>query len=155
MSHFPRIRQSCRRDCRGPADAASSGARTGQGPSATADALRGHPPTAGAAGALQGRDPRLAHNRLYLSGVLAAEPQVDKGRDGEPVLVLLLAFPAPDAGSAYERVETACCEIEVPASVADRHSEEFQAGWSLLITGQLTGGGGVIASELHSGPPLA
>jgi hypothetical protein len=52
-------------------------------------------------------------------------------------------------------VETASCEVEVPAGVVGRHRGKLQAGWSVFITGLLTGGGGVIANELHSGPPPA
>jgi hypothetical protein len=124
----------------------------GQGPSAAADALWGHPSLAGAAGALQGRDPRLVLNRLFLSGVLVADPQGDEGRDGEPVTLLLIAFPAPDTRDAEERVETASCEVEVPGPVAERYGTRLRAGDSIFVTGQLSGGGGVIATEIHSGP---
>jgi hypothetical protein len=129
MSFLPRLRQSCR-----------------------SDALRGHPSSVGAAGALQGQDSRLVLNRLFLSGILATDPQVDEGRNGDPVTLLLIAFPAPDAKDTQERMETASCEVEVPSSVAERHSKKLRAGESIFVTGQLTGGGGVIATEIHSGP---
>ena len=90
---------------------------------------------------------------MYLSGVLAADSQRDKGRDGKPVTLLLIAFPAPDAKDTEERTETASCEVEAPEHVAEVHSEELRAGRSVFITGQLSGGGGVIATEIHSGPP--
>ena len=153
LNFIPRLRQSCRRDHGGPADAASAGAQVGQGLSAAADALHGHPPLAGAAGARQGQDSRLVLNRLFLSGVLVDDPKKDVGRDGEPVTLLLIAFPAPDAKDTTERAETASCEVEVPTSVAERHSEKLRARDSIFITGQLSGGGGVIATEIHSGPP--
>lgn len=108
---------------------------------------------AGAAGALQGTDSRLVLNRLFLSGVLAGDPQQDDGRDGEPVTLLLIVFPAPDARDSEERLETASCEVEVPDSVAGRCGRKLRAGDSIFITGQLSGGGGVIAAEIHSGPP--
>jgi len=127
----------------------------GQGPSAAADALRGHPSPARVAGALQGHDPRLALNRLFLSGVLVADPQRDEGRDGEPVLLLLIAFPAPDARDTQELVETASCEVEVPVPVATRFGTKLHPGDSIFVTGQISGGGGVIATELHSGPSLS
>ncbi len=111
------------------------------------------PPMEGAAAALRGQDPRLVLNRLFLSGILAAEPQKDTGRDGGPVTLLLVAFPAPDARDTRERLETASCEIEVPDQVADRYGKTLRAGGSIFITGQLSGGGGVIATEIHSGPP--
>jgi len=146
-----RLRNACQRDHRGPGDAIPAGPRWGQGPGATA--LEGCPSPAGAAGALQGQDPRLELNRLFLSGVLVADPQEDEGRDGEPVTLLLVAFPAPDSADTQERSETASCEVEVPERVADRHGEQLQAGNAVFITGQLSGGGGVIATELHFGPP--
>lgn len=136
------------------ADAASAGARGWQGPSAATDALCGHPSLqTGAAGAPQGQGSERGLNRLYLSGVLAADPQRDRGRDGEPVALLLVVFPAPDDSGGRERPETASCEVEVPKQVAEVHSEELHAGRSVFITGQLSGGGGVIATEIHSGPP--
>lgn len=106
----------------------------------------------GAAGALQGHDPRLLLNRLFLSGVLAADPQVDKGRDGETVTLLLVAFPAPDPSDAGRALETASCEVEVPARVSVRQARELRAGGPIFITGQLNGGGGVVATEIHTGP---
>jgi hypothetical protein len=124
-----------------------------QGSSGPDEARCGHSPLAGAANGLQGQDSRLAMNRLYLSGVLAADPHEDKGRDGDPVTLLLLVFTAPDAKDTEERLETASCEIEVPQSVAEKHGEQLQAGESVFVTGQLSGGGGVIATEVHSGPP--
>jgi Single-strand binding protein family len=117
------------------------------------DTLCGHSSSVGAAGALAGEDSPLALNRLYLSGVLAADPLEDKGRDGDPVTLLLIAFPAPDARDTRERVETANCEVEVPLGVSRNHAEKLRVGESVFVTGQLSGGGGVIATELHSGPP--
>ena len=149
MSLFPRLRQTCRRDHRGPAGAGA----VGQGPSASAGALGGHPPAGGAADAPHGQDPRLVLNRLFLSGILAADPLQDEGRDGDPVTLLLIAFPAPDAREAAERVETASCEVEVPAPVAARHGGKLRACDAVFVTGQLSGGGGVIATQIHSGPP--
>jgi Single-strand binding protein family len=154
MSPFQRLRQSCRRDRRGSADAAPAGARVGQGPSAATDALCGHPSLrTGATGALPGPVFQHGSNRLFLSGILAADPQRDRGRDGEPVALLLVAFPAPDDSQSAERRETASCEVEVPTRVVELHSEELRAGRSVFITGQLTGGGGVIATEIQTGPP--
>jgi single-stranded DNA-binding protein len=92
-------------------------------------------------------------NRLFLSGVLAADPQRDEGRDGNPVLLLLIAFPAPDARETAERPETASCEVEVPGPIAERYAKKLRASDSIFITGQLSGGGGIIATQIHSGPP--
>lgn len=124
-----------------------------QGPSVPDNTLCGHSPFTGAASALRAQDSRLALNLVHLSGVLAADPIEDKGRDGEPVALLLIAFPAPDARETQERVETASCEAEVPAEVSRKHGGLLRAGDSIFLTGQLSGGGGVIATELHSGPP--
>lgn len=151
MSLFPRLRQACRRDHRGPA--ASAGARVGQGSGAAADALRGHPPATGAAGARQGPDSRLALNRVFLSGVLADDPVRDRGRDGDRAVFLRVAFPAPDTRDTWPGEEAALEEIEVPEVIAERHGKELRVGESIFITGQLSGGGGVIATEIHSGPP--
>jgi hypothetical protein len=95
----------------------------------------------------------LAVNWLYLSGVLADEPIEDKGRDGEPLTLLTIAFPAPDASETQERMEVASCEVEVPAAVSRMHDGRLRVGDSILFTGRLSGGGGVIATQLHSGPP--
>jgi hypothetical protein len=124
MSLFLRLRQSCRRDLWASVDG---------------DAKPG-----------RGACPGL--NRVYLSGVLAADPQPDVGRDGEPVTLLLVAFPAPDAKDTEERTETASCEVEVPERVVGPHPKELRVGGLVLFTGQLTGGGGVIATEIHTGP---
>jgi hypothetical protein len=153
MNLFPRLRQACLGNHRGQADAAPFRFPMRQGQSAPDDTLCGHSSWVGAASALNGLDPRLALNRLYLSGVLAADPIEDKGRDGDPVALLLIAFPAPDAKDTQERAETASCEIEVPLGVSKGHAKKLRAGEPIFVTGQLSGGGGVIATELHSGPP--
>jgi hypothetical protein len=90
---------------------------------------------------------------VFLSGVLADDPQVDVGRDGEPLTLLLIAFPAPDPRDAQLPPETAISEIEVPAEVLERHGRKPRVGETIFVTAQLSGGGGVIATELHSGPP--
>jgi Single-strand binding protein family len=153
MSLLPRLRQVCRPAHQGPTGAAATDARGGRAPDASADAPPGHCSLAGTASALRGEDSRLVLNRLFLSGILAADSHEDEGRDGQPVTLLLIAFPAPDAKNTEERVETASCEIEVPGSLADRHGEKLRAGNSIFITGQLSGGGGVVATEIHAGPP--
>jgi hypothetical protein len=94
----------------------------------------------------------LALNRLFLSGVLAADPQRDRGRDGEPVTLLLVAFPAPDASDA-ERFPVASCEVEVPERISGGQAGKLRSGEAIFITGQLSGGGGIIATEVRSGPP--
>jgi hypothetical protein len=125
----------------------------GQGPSAVADALSGHPSLARAAGARQGRDAGFDLNRAFLSGVLAEDPQRESDRDGDPVLLLMVAFPAPDTRDTRLGAETALQEVEVAEPVAERHHGELRAGAAIFVTGQLSGGGGVIATAIHLGPP--
>ncbi|MGC1165972.1 MAG: hypothetical protein WA862_07685 [Solirubrobacterales bacterium] len=50
-------------------------------------------------------------------------------------------------------MEPALEEIEVPEEVSNRHGKELCVGEAIFVTGQLSGGGGVIATEIHSGPP--
>lgn len=150
MRPFANRRPACQWGHRESAEAASE-TRVGQGLGATADAPRGHPSLTGAAGAFHGQDPRLLLNRLFLSGVLVADPQEDIGRDGEAVTLLLIAFPAPDS-SGPGTLETASCEVEVPTRIFVRYAKELRAGGPIFITGQLNGGGGVIATEIHTGP---
>jgi hypothetical protein len=85
--------------------------------------------------------------------VLVADPLKDESRDGKPVTLLLIAFPAPDTPDTAKAPETASCEIEVPEEVSAHRPEELQAGVSIFVTGQLSGGGGVIATEIHSSSP--
>jgi hypothetical protein len=124
MSRFPRPRHACR----------------GDRPERPADVP-------------QGQNPRLQLNRLFLSGILAADPRRDEARDGRPVTLLLVAFPAPDSSDTAEAPETASCEVEVPEHVDLGRPEELRAGASIFVTAQLNGGGGVLATEVHSGPP--
>jgi hypothetical protein len=124
----------------------------GQGANASADVLR-HPSLEGAASVLHGQDSRLGLNRVFLSGILADDPQEDKDRNGDPVILLKVAFPAPDTRDTCKGVEAVLDEIEVPKHVADHHRGELRLGKSIFVTGQLSGGGGIIATEVHSGHP--
>lgn len=89
---------------------------------------------------------------MFLSGVLADDPQTDVGRDGEPLTLLLIAFLAPDPRDA-QAPETAISEVEVPQPVLEQHGAPLRVGEPIFVTAQLSGGGGVLALELHSGPP--
>jgi hypothetical protein len=95
----------------------------------------------------------LGLNRVFLSGILAGDPQRDRDRNGDPVLLLRVAFAAPDTRDTRPGVEAALQEVEVPEGIAERHRGDLQLGESIFITGHLSGGGGVIATEIHSGPP--
>jgi hypothetical protein len=108
----------------------------------------------GAAGVLQDLDSRLLLNRLFLSGVLIADPLRDEGRDGKTVTLLLVAFPAPDTTDTARAPEIASCEIEVPEEVAGSHTKAMRAGRSIFITGQVNGGGGIVAIEVHQDSQL-
>lgn len=151
MSPFPRFRQACRRDNPGSVDAAAE-TRVWQGPGASASAPLGHPSHAGAAGALRAQDELLAVNRLFLSGVLAADPVEDKDLDGNPVTLLLIVFTAPDSGKTRGLLMR---EIEVPEGVTRRHGKTLRAGDWVYVSGQLNGGdSGIVATEIRQGPPL-
>jgi hypothetical protein len=86
-------------------------------------------------------------NRAILSGLLAAEPQRDKSRDGAPITVLLVLFTAPD-----ERAHdcSTCCEVEVLDSIANRHRGRRRTGRRVWVDGQLTGDG-LWATSLGTG----
>jgi hypothetical protein len=153
MRLFPRVRQACQRDLQASADITSADARGRQGPGAVDGALCGHSPWVGAASALHGHDSRREVNHVVLTGILAADPQKDKGRNGDPVTLLLIAFPAPDAKDTEEFPAVASCEIEVPGEIAAEHAGELRTGAAVLVSGQLSGGGGVLAAQLESEPP--
>ncbi|MEX2105559.1 MAG: hypothetical protein WD810_01540 [Solirubrobacterales bacterium] len=100
----------------------------------------------GAASAPPGHlDPGEEVNRTVLSGVIVADPQRDRSREGDPVTVLLLSFAAPD-----DRAHggSACCEVEVPDELADPHRKGLRAGAPLLVSGQMTGAGGIWADYI-------
>lgn len=84
----------------------------------------------------------LEVNRVVLSGLIVEDPQRDKSRDGDPVTVLLVSFAAPD-----EKVHWgwACCEIEVPDGVAEPQRTKLRVGAPILVSGEMTGVGGVWA----------
>ncbi len=93
MSLFRCLRQVRRGDLRRPAGAASVGTFHGQGSMASKGALCGHSSLAGAASALQGQESPLMLNRLFISGVLVADPLTDRGRNEDRVT--LLRHPTP------------------------------------------------------------
>jgi hypothetical protein len=125
-----------------------------KGPGMTEDA---QPPHQGPAAARQGNDssnvPR-PQNHVVLTGALAADPRRDQSRGGDPVTLLLIAFHAPDASEAEHLRASAVCEIEVPSAVVKNSQTQLRAGESLLVAGQLTGGGGILATHLSTGPPV-
>lgn len=89
-------------------------------------------------------------NRAVISGVMIDEPQLDRSRDGDPITVVLISFPAPDeragAGSAQ-------CEVEIRDELADRHREQLRLGATVLVVGELTGAGGLWADFLTAKSP--
>jgi hypothetical protein len=98
----------------------------------------------------QSQEERLALNRVFISGVIAADPVRDRGRDGRAVLLVLIAFPAPERGEGEERAAVASQEVEVPARLL--RARQLRAGASVFLTGALSGGGGILATEVHVGP---
>jgi Single-strand binding protein family len=113
----------------------------------------GHPSLDRATGVLQGQEKRLEVNHVVLTGILVDNPQTDKDRNGEPVTLLLVAFAAPDAMDSDDSRLSASCEIEVPRGLIEGNDAELRTGSAVIVSGQLTGGGGVIATYLHSSPP--
>lgn len=91
-------------------------------------------------------------NRAVLSGLITAEPQRDKSRDGDPITVLLVSFKAPDQRSHHA---SACCEIEVPDELADPHRRRLRTGMRVAVIGELTGAGGLWASHIITARPPA
>lgn len=152
MNLFPRLRQSCQRDQDVPAADPHAGTRIGQGPSATSavDALCGNPPRRGAAAQPGHYEPEFEVNHAVFSGLIVADPQRDKSREGDPITVLLISFPAPD-----ERVHwgSACCEVEVLDEIADEHRDKLRVGAPILVSGELTGAGGIWAKFISPGEP--
>lgn len=84
-----------------------------------------------------------AMNHVVLTGRIAADPQRDKSRDGEPVTVLLVSFIAPDG--------TACCEVEVPDELAEPHRRNLLTGVAVFVSGAMTGAGGLWAWTFTAG----
>jgi hypothetical protein len=92
-------------------------------------------------------------NRVFLSGVLADDPQQGRDRNGEPVLLLKVAFPAPGTRDTPSDVEVALESVEVPEKVAERHRDELSVGEAIFFAGQLSGGDGLIVTEIYPGLP--
>jgi hypothetical protein len=87
-------------------------------------------------------------NYAVLTGVLVAEPERDKSRAGDPITVVLMCFAAPDG---HVESGAACCEVEIPDALADRHRRHLRAGRRLLVSGTLTGAGGLWAKSIDMG----
>ncbi len=152
MIVFRRDQQSCRWRLRMPAATTSAGSRRRQVHSATAGALSGEAPSSWTEGASRGGR-RLELNHVLLTGILAADPQPEKSRDGDPVTLLLVAFSALESEDGEDGWIPASCEVEVPHEIAEPHSRDLRAGAAVLIAGRLTGGGGIVAIHLESAPP--
>jgi hypothetical protein len=90
-------------------------------------------------------------NAVYISGVLADDPIRDTGRDGQPLMLLQVAFRAPDPSDADERDPMATTELEVPAPLLRAHGRKPVVGQEVLAVGQLSGGGGVLVHDLYWG----
>ena len=97
----------------------------------------------------QAEDDLGVMNHVVLTGLITADPQRDKSREGEPVTVLLVAFVAPDEKSGG----TACCEVEILDELADCHRPKLRAGAPILISGEIMGAGGLWATMLAVGEP--
>lgn len=89
-------------------------------------------------------------NAAVVSGVMVNEPQRDRSRDGTPITVLLISFPAPDERTSSG---SALCEVEIPDGIADRHRRQLRLGANVLVVGELMGAGGIWATFLTAKPP--
>jgi hypothetical protein len=69
----------------------------------------------------------------------------DKSSDGEPITVLLVAFASRDEKSG------GCCEVEVSDELADPRREHLRVGAAILISGEMTGAGGLWATMISVG----
>ncbi len=140
---IPRLRQVCSREPLGALPDADGGrSRLWKAPPNLDETMH----SARSAAIAQAEDD-LVMNHVVLTGLIAADPQRDKSRQGEPVTVLLVSFPAPDEESGG----TACCEVEVPDELADRHRKDLRAGAPILISGAMTGASGIWAKMLAVG----
>jgi len=146
VSFLGRRREACRRKLRGT-DSSPSPER--QGTRARSGAHGGRLPHPGVAGARAGLGAPKHVNSAWISGVIADDPVHDIGRDGRPVKLLLVAFPAPDP---VEEDEAASTELEVPVLLLEKYGKEPIRGQEVFAVGRLSGGGGVFVSELHLGP---
>jgi hypothetical protein len=99
------------------------------------------------------RDPALGDevNAAVLTGVMVDEPQRDRSRDGNPITVLLVSFPAPDERASSG---SALCEVEIPDEIADRQRSQLRLGASVLVVGELMGAGGLWATFLTAKSPV-
>jgi hypothetical protein len=88
-------------------------------------------------------DPDEEANVALLSGTIVEEPLRDKGREGDPITVLLVSFDAPD-----EKERQALCEVEVPDEIADEQRPQLRVGRRLVVLGRLTGAGGLWATAI-------
>ncbi|MBS1861965.1 MAG: single-stranded DNA-binding protein [Actinobacteria bacterium] len=84
-------------------------------------------------------------NRAVLSGLIAAAPQRDTSRDGDPITVFSLSFVAP-----HERLNSglALCEVAILDELADRYRRQLKLGASVLVVGELMGAEGLWANAL-------
>lgn len=103
-----------------------------------------HPPPDGATGGLQ--DPPVADvNVVVIKGDITEEPTLDTNRGAEPVTLLTLRFDAKDT---TEHWAPASCTVEVSHQLAARFDGELHKGTTVLVAGQLAGGGDVLATGL-------
>jgi hypothetical protein len=91
----------------------------------------------------QADDDLGAMNHVVFTGRIVTDPQRNKSREGEPITVLLVSFIAPDG--------TGCCEVEVPDELAEPYRRNLCPGVAVLVSGAMTGAGGVWATTISVG----
>lgn len=87
-------------------------------------------------------------NHVVLTGLIAADPQRAKSRDGAPVTLLLVSVSQVDERN---RRGSARCEIEVLDEIADPQRESLRAGSPILVSGEMTGAGEIWAKLICAG----
>lgn len=93
----------------------------------------------------QADDDLGAMNHVVLTGRIFEDPTRDRSCDGEPITVLIVAFTSRD-----ERFG-GCCEVEVPDELADPRRAHLRVGAAILISGEMTGAGGLWATMISVG----
>jgi hypothetical protein len=87
-------------------------------------------------------------NVVLLAGVIAEEPRQFRSPDGGLATMLTLDFPAPDARGSGSAL--ACTFVEVPEQVRTLYDRDLNGGSAVLVVGQISNGGDILASSLLS-----
>jgi hypothetical protein len=104
-------------------------------------------------------------NHAILTGTLIDDPRPGRNPVGQPVTLLRVEFPVADPERPQMLWAWASCEVEVPATLAERHGiRELEGGAAILAAGQLSERwaiscgrsakrAAIVAAMVHAGPP--